>query len=386
MILFCIYAVMLLSCASFAFALDVAFSDVWSYEVLGERILSAGNKAFILIVVVLIAVAVSFFASKLFYRAVNFAASQLPDVKLSVMIGKVKMLFDCHVTAFLHIVKWILPLAIAALSIFSFIDGKTVEARWFEKHTLVAHGGGSVKGIPYQDGVTNLLEAFNQNYDAGHRVFEGDMCFTSDGILVLEHDWEHYYTRQMSTAYSGNAPTYAEYMSSKLYGLYTPMDMDDVVDFLLAHEDAYFMTDFKDCLNKELTLSGFQQIVDAAERSGHIEVLDRFIVQAYHYEFKQWVEEVYPFSEYLYTCYMTPQADLTPSEIAEYCYENNIPVITMWTYWLDESWCEDAERYGIKIFVHTENDLSEAERLISAGASGVYTDNIHPSDIANAQD
>lgn len=57
----------------------------------------------------------------------------------------------------------------------------TLDDSWTKKH-FIAHAFGSLDDkLRY----TNVLEAFLQNYEKGHRVFEVDLCCTSDGILTL---------------------------------------------------------------------------------------------------------------------------------------------------------------------------------------------------------
>ena len=51
---------------------------------------------------------------------------------------------------------------------------------------MISHAMGGIGGTNY----SNCLEAFNENYAEGHRVFEVDIELTSDGRMVLWHDWK----------------------------------------------------------------------------------------------------------------------------------------------------------------------------------------------------
>lgn len=53
------------------------------------------------------------------------------------------------------------------------------KAGW--KSCTIAHAMGGIDGEAY----TNSMEAFKENYARGHRLFEVDLHFTSDGKLVL---------------------------------------------------------------------------------------------------------------------------------------------------------------------------------------------------------
>ena len=57
---------------------------------------------------------------------------------------------------------------------------------WVHQYPLISHALGGIGGHIG----TNSLEALLQAYRSGHRVFETDLCITSDGHLVLRHDWE----------------------------------------------------------------------------------------------------------------------------------------------------------------------------------------------------
>ena len=72
----------------------------------------------------------------------------------------------------------------------------------------IVHAGGLLDGVPY----TNSLEALNANYAAGRRVFEVDFELTSDGVLVLAHDWD---------AYGGWAPSHNAFLAA---GPHTHLD------------------------------------------------------------------------------------------------------------------------------------------------------------------
>jgi len=240
---------------------------------------------------------------------------------------------------------------------------------WYEDNVLVAHaGGGNPDGYAY----VNSLEAFEKNYQLGLRVFEGDMCLTSDGVLVLEHDWEHYCIK-LGIEYNGEAPTYEQFMNSKFYGTDTPMDIRMLMELMVKHKDMYFMTDYKSAV-EDVVVLGFQQIVQTAKEMNSKDVLERFIIQNYHNDFKHWVDSIYPFQNWVYTLYMLPEPQIDPEEIVRYCEAENIPVITMWTDWINEDWLSLTEPRNMKIYVHTENDVDAANQLIQHGASGIYTD------------
>lgn len=279
--------------------------------------------------------------------------------------------------------RWALLLVAACIACLLFPRDIPQSARWFEKHMLVAHAGGT---SPNGNTYSNSLEAFTYNYEQGHRVFEGDLCLTADGILVLEHDWSHW--RQKTENATGNeeddiAPiSYEQFMQTEFYGLETPMDIAMLVCFMSERPDMYFMTDYKDCYDRDTVLSGFQQLVEAAQDAGCPEVLERFIIQNHHNDFKHWVGSVYPFENWVYTYYSIPNINAnTPFDMTTYCAKEDIPVITMWHYMLNDEWLAYAKKYNLRIFLHTVNDPDAAKEYLAAGATGIYTDDIKPDEL-----
>ncbi|NHF59072.1 hypothetical protein FK220_006960 [Flavobacteriaceae bacterium TP-CH-4] len=101
----------------------------------------------------------------------------------------------------------------------------------------IAHAGGEVDGIKS----TNSLEALDQNYRRGFRLFELDIIKTKDGQLVAAHDWKMW---ARFTDYTGELPvTHAEFKKHKIYGKYTTMDFEAINRWFAAHPDAILVTD-----------------------------------------------------------------------------------------------------------------------------------------------
>jgi len=105
---------------------------------------------------------------------------------------------------------------------------------------FIAHAGGEIDGIDY----TNSLEALNLSYSKGCRLFELDLETTSDDKFVAVHDWEYF---KVITNYSGtidNTPlSEEEFLSLKIHGKYTPMNMDAVNIWFQNHKDAILVVD-----------------------------------------------------------------------------------------------------------------------------------------------
>lgn len=114
---------------------------------------------------------------------------------------------------------------------------EVIEKEAQEKERFIAHAGGSIDGHTY----TNSLEALNHAYNKGFRLFELDIMETVGGEFVAVHNWEEW--KQM-TNYQGTFPVHRDtFMSYKLHGKYTPMDMDAINRWFSEHRDAILVTD-----------------------------------------------------------------------------------------------------------------------------------------------
>ena len=105
---------------------------------------------------------------------------------------------------------------------------------------FIAHAGGAIEDFIY----TNSLEALNLSYSKGCKLFELDVIETSDEKLVAAHNWKHY---KSITSYSGtvdDAPlTEEQFLSLKIQGKFTPMNMETINEWFAGHKDARLVTD-----------------------------------------------------------------------------------------------------------------------------------------------
>jgi len=106
-----------------------------------------------------------------------------------------------------------------------------------DKNRFIAHAGGIIEGKVY----TNSLEALNNSYEKGFRLFELDIIKTSDGKYVAAHDWRHW---SEITGYQGVLPvTEKEFLKHEIYGKFTPMNMGIINRWFKEHTDAILVTD-----------------------------------------------------------------------------------------------------------------------------------------------
>lgn len=103
---------------------------------------------------------------------------------------------------------------------------------------FIAHAGGKIGDHRY----TNSLEALNQSYKKGFRLFELDIVETSDGVYVAAHDWKTW-GNQSKYSKDGKVPTLAEFKQRKILNKYTPLDINDINKWFRDHKDAILITD-----------------------------------------------------------------------------------------------------------------------------------------------
>lgn len=114
----------------------------------------------------------------------------------------------------------------------------------FFEHKTIAHGMGGYKDST----ITNSLEAFNEGYKKGARVFEVDLIETEEGVLVARHDWmDDLYDKlkQGESPKNGNPLTLDEFKKLKSDLNITSITFQDVLNLMKKHKDIYIVTDTK---------------------------------------------------------------------------------------------------------------------------------------------
>lgn len=209
----------------------------------------------------------------------------------------------------------------------------------------VAHAGG---GLP--EGIyCNCREAFDRSYARGFRWFEADFSTTTDGQIVLLHDWGP----EFRSWFNRPGPlTHAEFMATMLRGGYHPMDVGSLVAWLTAHPDAILITDVK---ADNLTI--LHQLAATPIKS-------QLVPQVY------FPDQIAPvkalgFDRIIFTNY---RANLPASDLRK----------IMPKVWAVTVWKDDVRHLGGRVFAFTVNTTAEANLARLRGAAGVYTDQLRP--------
>lgn len=117
--------------------------------------------------------------------------------------------------------------------------GCSDQCNTIEEHHYIAHAGGEVEGFVY----TNSKEAVANAISNGIQYIELDLGLTKDSVLVAIHDWEYF--REITNNYpvSLEPLNKQEFMNSKIFGKYTPLVIENILEILNDNPDIKLVTD-----------------------------------------------------------------------------------------------------------------------------------------------
>lgn len=182
-------------------------------------------------------------------------------------------------------------------------------ATGFAAHRVIAHAMGGINDKAY----TNTKDAFIANYEQGTRIFEADLLLTSDEQLVARHEWTTGMSKKLGQQEvlppdkQGEVLTHDEVMNSPVLELYSPLDIEKIVNLMEIYPDTYIVTDTKELEPQQVTKQ-FQLIVEAAQKKDPA-LLERIVPQIYSRDMLEVVKQVYAFPEIIYTLYQTEDSD-----------------------------------------------------------------------------
>lgn len=222
--------------------------------------------------------------------------------------------------------------------------------------TLISHSGGRIRGLSY----TNSKEAIDKSYQNGNKLIELDMEWTTDGNLVLIHDWNGY----VKTGFTAEPKMYSteEFKEFNMIEGLTQMSLEDLVEWLYEHEDAYIVTDIK---------------------RDNVEAL-KLISQRYPDLIAQFIPQIYKLDEYIsvqewgykniiLTLYMS---NYTDEEILDFVKRNQVFAITMPIARARTELPKKLKGENVFVYAHTINDDSLRKELEEYGVDGFYTDDL----------
>lgn len=224
----------------------------------------------------------------------------------------------------------------------------------------IVHAGGFVSDDSGEFfSYTNSREPLMKSAADGNRIFEIDFRISSDGFLVCTHEWNQAYRNGVPLQ---GAVTKDEFLLSKIYGKFSPMDLSDIAYFARIHPDCYFITDIKDD-NRKACLIIARECPD---------ILDRFIIQIYHMSELDIIRRL-GFRNVILTLYRAAPSERRAEQVAKFAQMEKLVGVTYWHYWADE-YLECFRQAGVHSYVHTVNNLEEREQFLRRGVAAIYTD------------
>ena len=249
--------------------------------------------------------------------------------------------------------------AATILARFGAEDGNIPSPAW-QPTNLVAHAGGQIRG----DNGHNTLEALQNSAALGYQLIELDFLPTTDGEIVLNHNWS-----AMSSRVPGarNKPVSHEvFMAYRIFGHYTTMDLRMLISFLGEHQGIRIITDTKD--EDYAALYAIATFFPT--------YIDRFIPQVYQFDDIPHIRAL-GFQDIIVTLYRIEpwQIKYTPAEITRLVrlWQDYIFAITIGDTIMTPERMAQLPLSEFRFFVHTINSVAHAEDLFYAGVYGVYT-------------
>lgn len=242
---------------------------------------------------------------------------------------------------------------------------------WYASKPPVAHALGAVDGNTY----TNSKEAFEQSLERGFICMEVDFSTTSDGYIVLRHDWGK---SDGGMGFPGGyVLTLQEFQEHLIADKYTSLSLLDLFVLLEQNPSVYIITDSKEG-DYDTVVKQFSKLVETASENGYESILNRFVIQLYNDDMLQAVESVHHFDHYIYTLYQRGTDDI--EQLIDFCRQHNISVVTIFDLWWYEQpdFREKMLESGLTIYLHTVNDLETILELRENGVANVYTDHAAP--------
>ena len=244
----------------------------------------------------------------------------------------------------------------------------TPEFNW-ENYNIITHALGGLDDLTY----LNSRESFINYYDKGCRLFEVDLTQTSDGAWVCRHNWKE--SLGQWEGEKRKVLSLDEFLSTPIYGKYTPMTFEDLLKLLDEYPDAFVMLDSKQysVRNYQRTLEDYAQYREIAIKAGIEHTLGQIIPQVYNSAMYPGTALLYKFPAYIYSLWQ----DYSEEElkiIADFCQTNQIKAVTIyWDYWSEEVQKIFDER-DILVYIYTINDKEKARGYLAKGAKGICTD------------
>ena len=253
---------------------------------------------------------------------------------------------------------------------------------WYKKYHVIRHAGGGIDGKYY----SGSLEAWDLSYERGNRVFDVDLSFTSDGVLVVRHGWSDNLEEDSLCAMAQSninidangqlryyKPYYRmnieEFKQTKPFQSYTHLTCEDMINYMAVHSDLYVALDMKDEL-----LPSYKYLVKLASEMNLESTLQRMIVSVYDVEFYDSVMAIFPFDNWMLRQHYVDERNY--SLLISDCLSYNISAVNVSSCYADDEGIQWLNNAGIYTYVAVCDYISDMDIYHSKGFWGCVSNNL----------
>ncbi|BCN28906.1 glycerophosphodiester phosphodiesterase family protein [Anaeromicropila herbilytica] len=250
-----------------------------------------------------------------------------------------------------------------------------VEFTAFDTNDLVAHALG---GLENKYIYSNSLEGLRQSIEKGYKLIETDLILTKDGRLVCFHGWNQATYKNTGLRYDQKNPimTYKEFISKRIQGKFTTIDISTIVDYLATTEDIYFVFDLR-TLTKKNAIKTAEQIKVAFKNKESL--TDRVIIQVGSKEMYEGIDSVYHFPHYQYFVHNEELKEL--DQLLQWVKDTGIIAVSIHYESLTPPIISKVKSYGLYLLTHTIDDIAKAKELLNSGVDIVCTNFITKNEL-----
>lgn len=227
--------------------------------------------------------------------------------------------------------------------------------------SYIIHAAGEIEGYT----TTNSLEALEKSYGDGNRLIEIDFNFTSNLYAVCVHDWNHAIMPGFDKEKT-KRPTVKQYRNTKIYGKFSPLELESLAEYMKEHEDLYIITDCKE----------YNVVLARKIKEEYPALMDRFIVQVYSEKDYREISQ-FGYDKIIFTLYDLDWKTKTDTDyLINFAKEHKLFAYTFpHELCAIDGYVDELLKCGIPLFVHTVNDNQLQQKYFDMGISGIYTDN-----------
>ncbi len=237
-------------------------------------------------------------------------------------------------------------------------------------HKLVAHALGGIDGYVY----LNSKEGFEDSYSKGMRFIETDLFFSADGALICSHGFKKADVERMGIEELtvGTPPESAVWNEMRFYDTYSTADGDDILYYLENYPELYFEFDMRS-LKGEDAYRMARAVVDKFGKDR--EIFQRILIQVYSIEMYEIFKEVYDFPVMQF--YLTESYCKQIDTYIEFCKSHDIISVAISDSYVTDEILDKLRNSGIKILVHTVDDVQKAEDYLEKGVTVICTNHLY---------